>query len=38
MQRVLLNGKPYDKFYISFTDIEQGGTLELEMGELGIKN
>ncbi|MDR3189039.1 MAG: GH92 family glycosyl hydrolase, partial [Prevotellaceae bacterium] len=34
IQRVLLNGKPYDKFYISFTDIEQGGTLELEMGEL----
>jgi predicted alpha-1,2-mannosidase len=32
IQSVALNGKPYDKYYIDFKDIEAGGTLEFEMG------
>jgi predicted alpha-1,2-mannosidase len=33
IRRVLLNGAPYNKHYIDFKDIAQGGTLELVMGE-----
>jgi predicted alpha-1,2-mannosidase len=33
IRRVLLNGAPYDKYYIDFKDIAQGGTLEMVMGE-----
>ncbi|MDR0414349.1 MAG: GH92 family glycosyl hydrolase [Prevotellaceae bacterium] len=33
IQSVSLNGVPYSKYYIDFKDIEQGGTLELMMGE-----
>jgi predicted alpha-1,2-mannosidase len=33
IQSISLNGAPYDKYYISFEDIAQGGTLELLMGE-----
>ncbi|MDR3252710.1 MAG: GH92 family glycosyl hydrolase [Tannerella sp.] len=29
-----LNGKPYDKLYLDYSDIVSGGTLELEMGGL----
>ena len=32
VQSVKLNGKRYNKSYISFEDIVKGGTLELEMG------
>lgn len=32
IQSVTLNGKPYDKYYINFKDIEAGGTLEFQMG------
>ncbi|MBR1468935.1 MAG: GH92 family glycosyl hydrolase [Prevotella sp.] len=32
VQRALLNGKPYTKSYILFSDILRGGTLELQMG------
>ena len=32
VQSVKLNGKPYTKSYIDFTDIVKGGTLELVMG------
>ena len=32
VQRAMLNGKPYTKSYIMFSDIKQGGTLELVMG------
>jgi len=32
IQSVTLNGKPYDKYYIDFKDIEKGGTLEFAMG------
>ncbi len=32
IQGVTLNGKPYDKYYIDFKDIEAGGTLEFQMG------
>lgn len=32
VQRVMLNGKPYTKSYISYDDIIKGGTLELVMG------
>ena len=32
VQRALLNGKPYTKSYIWFSDIRRGGTLELQMG------
>ena len=34
IQRILLNGQPYDKYYIDYKDIAAGGTLELVMGEL----
>ncbi|MDH6311226.1 putative alpha-1,2-mannosidase [Dysgonomonas sp. PFB1-18] len=33
IQSVTLNGLPYDKYYISFKDIESGGTLEFTMGD-----
>lgn len=33
IQSVKLNGAPYDKFYILFSNIEKGGTLEFEMGD-----
>ncbi|MDR2814128.1 MAG: GH92 family glycosyl hydrolase [Prevotellaceae bacterium] len=33
IRRKLLNGVPYDNYYIRFEDIERGGTLELVMGE-----
>ncbi|NDV77961.1 GH92 family glycosyl hydrolase [Dysgonomonas sp. 511] len=33
IQSVSLNGKPYDKYYISFADIASGGTLEFVMGD-----
>ncbi|MDR2954804.1 MAG: GH92 family glycosyl hydrolase [Prevotella sp.] len=32
IQGVTLNGKLYDKYYINFSDIAKGGTLEFEMG------
>lgn len=32
IQRITLNGKSYDKSYISYTDLMNGGTLEFEMG------
>ncbi|MCI1640012.1 MAG: GH92 family glycosyl hydrolase [Bacteroidales bacterium] len=32
VKKVLLNGKPYDKLYITHKEILQGGTLEFEMG------
>jgi len=32
IQGVILNGKPHNKYYIDFKDIEAGGTLEFEMG------
>ncbi|MDR3350264.1 MAG: GH92 family glycosyl hydrolase [Prevotellaceae bacterium] len=32
IQRILLNGKPYNNRYIDFKDIAAGGTLELVMG------
>lgn len=31
VRRVLLNGKPYDKLYITYSDIMAGGTLEFQM-------
>ncbi|MDR1022577.1 MAG: GH92 family glycosyl hydrolase [Prevotellaceae bacterium] len=33
IQSVSLNGAPYDKYYIDFKDIEQGGVLEIVMGD-----
>lgn len=33
IKSVKLNGKDYDKMYIDFADIINGGTLEFEMGE-----
>ena len=33
IQSIMLNGKPYDKYYIGFNDIEAGGTLEFVMGD-----
>lgn len=33
IQRVRLNGKPYSKEYIDFSDIRGGGVLEFEMGD-----
>ena len=33
IQSVRLNGKKYDKTYITHQDILQGGTLEFKMGE-----
>jgi predicted alpha-1,2-mannosidase len=32
IQSILLNGKPYDKYYLDFKDITQGGSLEFRMG------
>ncbi|MDR1516837.1 MAG: GH92 family glycosyl hydrolase [Dysgonamonadaceae bacterium] len=32
IQRIKLNGKPYADFYINYTDIADGATLEFEMG------
>jgi predicted alpha-1,2-mannosidase len=32
IQSVRWNGQPYDKSYIDFKDLKQGGTLEFEMG------
>lgn len=34
IQSVMLNGKPYDKYYIDFKDIAAGGVLEFEMGNI----
>lgn len=34
VQSVLLNGKEYDKLYISHEDIVNGGTLEFVMGNV----
>jgi len=31
IQSITLNGKPYDKFYIDYKDIESGGTLKFTM-------
>ena len=31
VKSVRLNGKPYDKTYIDFADIQRGGTLEFQM-------
>lgn len=33
IQSVSLNGKDYDKYYINFSDIMNGGTLEFVMGD-----
>ncbi|MBT1704071.1 GH92 family glycosyl hydrolase [Chryseosolibacter indicus] len=33
IQRISLNGKPYNKTWLPYTDIMKGGTLEIEMGE-----
>lgn len=33
IQNVLRNGKPYEKSYITYEDIMNGGVLEFEMGE-----
>ena len=33
IQQVLLNGQPYDKYYIDFKDVAAGGTLEFVMGD-----
>lgn len=33
IQSAILNGQPYDRYYINFKDIEAGGTLELVMGD-----
>jgi len=33
IQSVTLNGKPYDKYYIDFKDLVEGGTLEFVMGD-----
>ena len=32
VQSARLNGKPYTKSYIMYSDIVKGGTLELQMG------
>lgn len=32
IQSAMLNGKPYEKYYIDYKDIEAGGTLEFVMG------
>lgn len=34
IQSIKLNGKPYSKFYITYNDIMNGGTLEYEMGHM----
>jgi len=38
IQKVLLNGQPYDKLWISHKDIVDGGTLIFTMGENPNKN
>lgn len=38
IQSALLNGKPYNKCYIDFEDIVNGGRLELTMGNIPNKN
>ncbi|MDB5006707.1 MAG: alpha,2-mannosidase [Mucilaginibacter sp.] len=38
IQSAKLNGKPYNKCHIDFTDIAAGGTLELTMGNTPNKN
>lgn len=38
IQRALLNGKEYNKCYIDFEDIVNGGTLELYMGDTPNKD
>ena len=32
IQRVLWNGKPYDKCYVTYSQLMEGGTLEFQMG------
>ena len=32
IQQVLWNGKPYDKCYVTYTQLMEGGTLEFDMG------
>jgi predicted alpha-1,2-mannosidase len=32
IQKILLNGKPYNEYYIDFKEIAKGGHLEFEMG------
>ena len=32
IQRVLWNGKPYDKCYVTYAQLMEGGTLEFDMG------
>ena len=32
IQRVLWNGKPYDRCYVTYTQLQEGGTLEFQMG------
>ncbi|WP_275153452.1 glycoside hydrolase domain-containing protein [Elizabethkingia meningoseptica] len=38
IQSVLLNGKPYDKVYITHDEMLKGGTLTFNMGETPNKN
>ena len=38
IQNALLNGKPYDKCHLDFSDIAAGATLELFMGREPNKN
>ena len=38
IQKVYLNGKPYDKSYITYDDILNGGTLKFVMGKKANKN
>jgi predicted alpha-1,2-mannosidase len=33
IQRILLNGQPYDKYYIDFKDIAAGGKLEIALSD-----
>src|ERR1035438_1682322 len=33
IQTILLNGKPYEKEFITYSDIKAGGTLEFSMGD-----
>lgn len=33
IQHIKLNGKPYDRYYIDYKEIEAGGTLEFIMGD-----
>jgi predicted alpha-1,2-mannosidase len=32
IRKIILNGKPYDKYFIDYKDIVKGGTLEMIMG------